>query len=323
MIFIIFKQVLVMFVLSLVGYIMFRTGKITNEGSKSIGNILVYLSLPCVIISGFLVENTKERVLALGVSAALALLVLILAMLVSRIVFGRHALNNFAGSFSNPGFFGAPIIVASFSDGAIFYIASFIAFLNLLQWTYGVMLLERSGEDGLLLKDEKGEKKTGGMKTVLDLLLRLVRAPFMIAILIGLFFFFTGLSMPSIFSKCVSFIANINTPLAMFTIGIYGAQTDLLGLMKKRKLYLLSAVRLILIPALVILLLSILPVSNTDMKLCILIAAACPVGSNIAVYSQLYNRDYCYAVETVVMSTLFSIVTIPLMVKLATMAFGL
>ncbi len=49
----------------------------------------------------------------------------------------------------------------------------------------------------------------------------------------------------------------------------------------------------------------------------LLLAAACPVGSNVAVYAQLHGKNSSYAVETVVMSTLFSIVTIPLVVFLA------
>ena len=60
-----------------------------------------------------------------------------------------------------------------------------------------------------------------------------------------------------------------------------------------------------------------------DMKLAILIAAACPVGSNVAVYAQLHNKNYQYAVETVIISTLLSIVTIPFVVWFATMVWVL
>ncbi|MDO4622728.1 MAG: AEC family transporter [Eubacteriales bacterium] len=318
MIRIIFVQVLIMFLLSAVGYLMFKGGKISNEGSKSIGNILVYLSLPCVIINGFLVEKTPERLQGLLISAVLALLVLLLSMGISRVLLGRHALDNFAGSFSNPGFFGVPIIVATFSEGAVFYVASFIAFLNLLQWTYGVYLLDNSGEDGMLLKKTAAgpaDTSIGGKFAAVAK--RLIKAPFMIAILIGCFFFFSGIPMPGIFSKCITFIANVNTPLAMFTIGIYAAQTDLRKMFVNPHLYKVSAVKLICVPLLAILLFKILPFGSEELKTCVLIAAACPVGSNIAVYAQLHNKDYCYAVETVVLSTFLSIATLPMVVALA------
>lgn len=315
MIAIIFKQVVIMFILSGVGFVLYRTGKISNEGSKNIGNILIFLALPCVIINGFLVERSQERLIGLLVSALFALLVLGLSMLISRILCGRHALDNFAGSFSNPGFFGVPIIVASLTDGAVFYIASFIAFLNLLQWTYGVSLLKNSDEKGML-KPSSGNKEPFG-KAFKRICLSLIKAPFMIAIIIGLFFFLTQLPMPSLLGKCIKYIADVNTPLAMFAIGVYAAQTKLGAMFLKSRLYLVSLVKLLIIPIITIIILRFVPISNEELKTCILIASACPVGSNIAVYAQLYNSDYRYAVETVVISTIFSIVSLPAVMALA------
>ena len=65
-------QVVIMFLLAGIGALMFRSGKISLEGSKSIGSILVNLSLPAVIINGFLVERTPERITGLLLSALLA-----------------------------------------------------------------------------------------------------------------------------------------------------------------------------------------------------------------------------------------------------------
>ncbi len=87
----------------------------------------------------------------------------------------------------------------------------------------------------------------------------------------------------------------------------------------KPKLYLLSVVRLAIIPAVCLLLLWLLPKELSEMKLALLIVAACPVGSNVAVYAQLHNSDYSYAVETVVISTLLSIISLPLIVQIAGM----
>lgn len=316
-------QVVTMILLTAVGYVMYKCGKISQEGSKALGNILIYLSLPCVIINSFLVERTPERIIGFFVSALMAALVLALSMLLSRLILGRHAIDNFAGSFANPGFFGVPLIVASTGEGGVFYIAAFIAFLNLLQWTYGVSLLESSDHDGMLPK--RGEKKLPSQaslrKQAAALGIRLVKAPFMIAILVGAFFFLTGIPIPSVLEKCVTNIAGLNTSIAMFTIGIYMAQIDIPKMILKPRLYLVSLVRMVIIPAVAIGPLLILPESMNDLKMAILIAAACPVGSNVAVYAQLHNRDYGYAVETVAISTLLSIVTLPLVVGIAEILF--
>lgn len=308
-------QVITMMILAFVGYAMFKTGKITQEGSKTLGNILIFLSLPCVIINGFLVERTPEKIIGLGISALMAAAVLAVSILLSRLILGKHAIDNFAGAFSNPGFFGVPLIVASIGNGGVFYIAAFIAFLNLLQWTYGVSLLKNSDVDGMLVKAPKSTESLG--KRVASLGLRLLKAPFMIAILIGAFFFLTGISMPAIPAKCIGYIAGLNTPIAMFTIGIYMAGVNIGKMFCKPRLYLVSAVRMLVIPAVTVLLLMLLPGTFSDLKLAILIASACPVGSNVAVYAQLHNKDFGYAVETVVISTLLSIVTLPLIVGIA------
>lgn len=315
----IFFQIITMILLAAVGYLMYRSGKISQEGSKTLGNILIYLSLPCVIVNSFLVERTPERITGLFISALMAALILGVSILLARLILGRHAIDNFAGSFSNPGFFGAPLIMASIGSGGVFYIAAFIALLNILQWTYGVSLLEASDKDGMLpMRSEQKRSSRGSLGSrAASLLSRLINAPSMIAIMLGALLFLTGIPIPSVIAGCVTSIAGLNTPIAMFSIGIYMAQTDILQMFKKPRLYLVTLVRMILIPAAVMVLLMLLPASLGDMKLALLIAAACPVGCNVAVYAQLHDRNYTYAVETVVLSTLLSIAALPLVIAVA------
>lgn len=293
------RQILQMFLLGGLGFALYKGKKITAEGSKALGNILIYLSLPSVIINGFLVERTADHLRGMLYSALAAALLLTLSAAVSRFIFRKDPIAAFAGAFSNPGFFGVPLIIASVGQGAVFYVACFIAFLNVGQWTYGVSLLTgQPARQGFQLK-------------------KLIRAPFIIAILIGLTFFLTQIQMPSVVTGCLSTVASLNTPLAMFTVGIYLAQTDIRRMCCRRSNYFVAVVRLLLVPLLAVLLLSLLPAELHDMKMALLIAVSCPVGSNVAVYAQLHGKDYTYGVETVVTSTLFSILTIPAIVWLA------
>ena len=287
------RQILQMFLLSGLGFALYKGKKITAEGSKALGNILIYLALPSVIINSFLVERTPEHLYGILYSAIAAAAVLLASILISRAFFRKDAIAAFAGAFSNPGFFGVPLIIASVGQGAVFYVACFIAFLNIGQWTYGVSVLN-------------GQPVLQGFQPK-----KLIRAPFMIAIIIGLFLFLTQIPLPSMITGCLSTVASLNTPLAMFTIGIYLAQTDIGKMVRRISLYKVAAIRLLLIPAVSILLLTLLPKELQDMKMALLLAAACPVGSNVAVYAQLHGKDYAYAVETVVVSTLFAILTIP------------
>ena len=301
MIIILVKQILQMFLLAGIGFLLFKGGKITLEGSKTLGNILIFGSLPAVIINGFRIERTAEHVSGLLWAALAALIVVMLSILISHFVFRKDGVAAFATSFANPGFFGIPLIVASLGQGAVFYAAPFIAFLNIGQWTYGVSRLN-------------GQPVLQGFQPK-----KLIKAPFVIAILVGIFLFVTQIRLPEILSSCLSSVAGLNTPLAMFTVGVYLAQTDLKKMLGRRSLYLISALRLLVIPALSLLILMLFPVSMEQMRTVLLIVAACPVGSNVAVYAQLHNKDYPYAVETVVISTLLSIVTIPFILYLSSL----
>lgn len=293
------RQIVQMFVLGVLGFLLFKGKKITPDGSKTLGNILIYLALPAVIINGFLVERTREHMLGILYSAGAAAVLLLLSMLVSRLFFKKDAIAAFAASFSNPGFFGIPLIIASVGQGAVFYVACFVAFLNVGQWTYGVSILTGQPiRDGFQIK-------------------KLIKAPFIIAILIGLFLFITQLPLPDAVKGCLSTVASLNTPLAMFTVGIYLAQTDIRAMIRRPSLYAVALTRLAVIPLLSLLLLALLPQSLHPMKMALLLATACPVGSNVAVYAQLHGKNYPYAVETVVISTLFSVFSIPAVAYLA------
>ena len=303
------QQIVIMFIFSILGYLMFRTGKMTMEGNKSIANILVYLSLPAVIINGFLVERTPEKMQALLISAAMTALILAIAVIVSALIFPKDQIAKFAATFSNPGFFGVSIITAVLGNEFVFYAAAYVAIMNVLQWSYGVSLLK---------KDGSGQKKASGQSAG-AFIISVLKAPFMIAIYIGLFFFLTGIPAPGIAKKTLGFVASMNTPLAMIAIGVYLAQTDLLKMLQKKKLYLITAVRQLIIPLLQIFALLLVPAQFADMRLPLLMVAAAPVGTNIAIYAQLHGSDYAYAVETIIISTLLSILTMPVIIVLAQM----
>ncbi len=291
------QQILAMFLLAGIGYFLFRTGKISIEGSRTFGNVLVSIVLPAVIVNSFLMEKTPEMVRGLLFSAGLAAAALAICIVLSRLIFRKDGIASFAASFSNPGFFGVPLMIVLLGDNSVPYVAAYIAFLNFLQYSYG----------GSLLTD--GERKVS-LKSVLT-------APYLIAIAIGLILFFTQIKLPEVVSRSIGYIAGLNTPLAMFAVGVYLAQTDVRNMLKKGILYKIAFVRLFLIPLAVLLLLKMVPEQWHACKTAILIASACPTGVNVAVYAQLYDRDYRYAVETVIMSTLFSVLTIPAIVYLA------
>jgi predicted permease len=170
--------------------------------------------------------------------------------------------------------------------------------INVFQWTYGVFTIT----------DDKSAMDIG----------KVFRNPTVLAVIAGLILFFLEIPMPSILDSVFDTIGGINTPLAMFSSGVYLARSDLLGILKKGRVYLVCAVRLLVIPLVTILLMKVFPWGSTEMKMSILCAAACPVGVSVSIFAQQYGKDYTKGVEYVSASTLLCIITIPVIVFIAT-----
>ena len=293
------KQTAVMFLLMAIGWALFRGGKITKEGSRDLANMLLYIILPCAIINALCTPYTREKSLQLLYAFGLGLAALLLSILVSRLLFPKRPIDHFGAAFSNAGFMGLPMIQAVLGSEAVIYSAPFIALLNLFQWTYGVSVLT-GRKDGLTVK-------------------KILTNPILLSLILGLVCFKANITLPAVLSTTVSSMAAMNSPVAMVVLGIYLAQTNWRTLFTDWHLYQNAAVRLLLIPGLTAVLFCLLPPTMQEARMALLIVACAPVGANVAVYAQLNHLDYAYASKSVYLSTLFSIITIPLMIGLAGM----
>ena len=288
-----------MALLSAVGVYLSRKGFLSPQGTKDLGAILLRVIIPCVIVKSYITEFSRERLLELALSAGLALIGFILAMVISYLVFGkRRRLENFAASFCNAGFIGIPLAQAIIGEEGVFYIAASVALLNLFQWTYGVYIMA-------------DRKDAISAKTI-------AKNPVVIAIVIGVVLFVSQIPVPGIVTSTLGYIAGMNTPIAMILMGTYLAKLPLKKLLDKRA-YGCVLFRLVIIPAVILLVFWVLPVSNADIALAAFLAAATPVGANICVFAQQYDCDYEFSVVTVCLSTLLSVITVPLLVSFAQM----
>ena len=296
---ILLRQIAIMALLAAVGVYLSRKGFLSPQGTKDLGAILLRVIIPCVIVKSYITEFSRERLLELALSAGLALIGFILAMVISYLVSGkRRRLENFAASFCNAGFIGIPLAQAIIGEEGVFYIAASVALLNLFQWTYGVYIMA-------------DRKDAISAKTI-------AKNPVVIAIVIGVVLFVSQIPVPGIVTSTLGYIAGMNTPIAMILMGTYLAKLPLKKLLDKRA-YGCVLFRLVIIPAVILLVFWVLPVSNADIALAAFLAAATPVGANICVFAQQYDCDYEFSVVTVCLSTLLSVITVPLLVSFAQM----
>ncbi|MCD8121180.1 MAG: AEC family transporter [Clostridiales bacterium] len=294
LVFILIKQIIIMALLAGVGLVLCRKGLLSPSGTKDLGGILLKVVIPCVIVKSYLVDFSQERFNGLIVSAGLALTGFILAMLISWIVYGkRRPIENFAASFCNAGFIGIPLVQAVVGEEGVFYVAISIALLNLFQWTYGVYVITDC-KDAISLKT-------------------IARNPVVIAIVIGLVLFLTPIQVPEILVSTLGYIAGMNTPVAMLLMGTYMARLSIGKILGATRAYSCVLFRLIVIPAVILLIYRILPVSNYQAVMTSYLAAITPVGANICIFAQQNNCDYELSVITVCLSTILSVITIPVL----------
>ena len=293
----VFRQLCMMLLYMLAGYTLHKKKILTEAGSKELAAMLVKLIIPAVIVNSFCSEYTPEKAKKLVLSALAAALLLGVSILMARLVFPHKPIEQFSAAFSNPGFIGLPLIRSMLGSDAAVLVVAFIAMLNILQASYGVGVLRE--------KQDKIEWKP------------LLLNPIVLGSAGGVALFISGFGahIPDVVQTSLRGIS------ALIVLGTYLAKENLYSLVKEPLAYFVCAVRQIFIPICSILLLYLLPTDLT-LKQTLLIAAACPVGANVAVYAQLYDKDYAYAGKIVVLSTLLAVLTMPIVIAAGSAMFS-
>nr|WP_300826500.1 AEC family transporter [uncultured Schaedlerella sp.] len=292
------RQNLVMLVYMMIGYFLYKKKLVSAGGSADIGRILLYIVMPAAILKSYLADFSRERLEGLFVSFLAALLSLLLSIAAARIAFSKEqGIERFGAAFSNAGFIGIPLVQMTLGEEAVFYVSSYVALLNILQWTYGLVTIT-------------GDRSLISVK-------RLRTNPILLSFLAGIALFLLPVSLPETAENVVGTIAAMNGPLAMIVLGVYLGQVPLRSLFSGRVVYRCALMRLIVIPVLTMALLFVFPEKYHMLKLTILIAASAPVGSNVSIFAQLYGQDYMQSVKEVTFSTLLCIITLPLILGIA------
>lgn len=279
-----------------VGFVLSRIKLLKEAGTACLATLLLNLILPSSILNSFLSAEESVHFSAIAISFGISALAVLIAVVISKLAFPRDAVGNFASAFSNAGFMGIPLITGILGARAVIFAAPFIAIVNVLQWTYGVYLFTGS-TDGLKVK-------------------QLIRNPILISLALGMLVALLRISFPMIITKTISGFAAMNAPIAMLILGAYMSRSDLKKLFMDGRMYLISLFRLMIVPIVTMLALKLFQLSDPTICMAIFIAAAAPVGSNVAVYAQRNGGDYQYASGTVCISTAFAILTMPLLVLL-------
>ncbi len=293
-------QKLLLFVaLMLVGYVGARRGSFGPDFARSASKLTLNVFMTATILFSVVnnppAMNGKELAYALLV----AFLVLSLGYLVSALLTRLLPLNRERApifellvSVMNPMFIGVPVAELLLGSQGVFYIALQNAFFNLLLFTYGVWRLKAGERGALRLKD-------------------IVSVPLVVTVL-SVVIFALRLPCPAFLKDMLAVVSPATMPMSMVVIGASLGRVRLLDAFKEKSLYLVSALRLLLMPLLTWLLFRVLPADPT-LRSAMLIVSACPSGIIVSILCIQYGKDYEYSSKGILLDTALSMLTIPLL----------
>ena len=303
-----FSNVLLMLLYMLPGFIMCKAKKIRPEHQSSLSVVLLYICALGLYLHALTELDPSPElftkmglflVFSLGCETALMLLLLLLMGKEKRKDFGMRMLS-IASVMGNVGFFGMPVVKALFPAAAeaAVYSCVFNVSLNILAWTVGVFTLT-------------GQKKYVSFRAAF-------LNPSIIAAVAGIILCLLRSKewLPGLFRTGFSTLSAMSTPLCMIILGVRLATMDLKQLLTTRLVWLISTGKLVLFPLfcyLVVLPFPLDPVFKGSM----LILGATPCASILLGLAEIHHNGQELAANCALLSTLLSLVTIPLMSLLA------
>ena len=275
--------------------------KLTKESAISgIASILLYICTPAIIINSFQqADFNRETVIDLLVFALLVL-ILQVAMLGGTYLFlhrkyddARARIATVASAMGNYGFFGIPLLNGLMPDApnAVIFVAIISIFLNFSAFTFGSMIIS-------------GDKKYISVK-------KMFLNPSVLSAAVALPLFFLKIRIPVQISSILQLFVTISTPLCMFVLGMRLATVKFSDVILNPYSYLAVFLKQIATPLIAILITSLIP-CNPIMEKTLVILSACPTATVILNLAEVIDSGQKHAVNTVLLGTILSIITIPL-----------
>ena len=300
---ILFYKLVNFFFMILLGYVLVKKKLLKAKDSKIISVVVVYLVLPCAILSSFEIDFTREKLTGLIYAAILAVIIHILLLLFIKLgekIWHWNAIEQATIMYSNSGNMIIPLVSAILGPDYVLYSSAFMSVQMIFLWTHcSTMIAEQPHME---------------WKKILSNIN-------IIAIIAGLFLFFFNIKLPGIILIPVTDIGNILAPLSMIVTGMLMAESPIINSLKNKKLYIFSAIRLIVCPLVLLLLMYISKVydlipDGKTILLIVFLASITPSASTITQQAQVFDKDAAYTGILNVFTTLFCIITMPVAVAL-------
>lgn len=295
-------QVIILYLIAGVGFVADKTKIFRQSDAKRLVDLIFNLILPFAVINSFLsMERTPQRIKGLAIAFALAVLTHLFGVLLSRVTFRKRSLMeqgvyHYALTFSNAAFLALPLAQSVVGDEGVFYSSCYVAVFNIFAFTFGI-------------HEISGKKAKINLKS-------LILNPGSISVLIGIPLFLLQVQLPEFLTDTMQRIGSCNSPMAMIVFGTFLANCNFKNIFVKKEVYFVSFLRLILIPIVMLAIFKLCRVEG-NMLIALTISASAPIATNTAMYAAKYDNDTALSSELVGQTSIFSIITMPVIVALA------
>lgn len=287
-----------------IGFISVKTGYLDIKIKDAISKVIIRITLPLLMITSL----TKLTLDAQKVTNSIITVILSL-IIIGILYFSGRFTSHFMhlddakrrthicmSTFGNVVFIAYPLIQALLGDEGLLYAALYAFANDCWLWTAGVYTMS-GGTD-------KESSIWANLKKLVT--------PSTIGFLISLVMLITGLRFTGIVKDVLTNVGSLTTYLSMLFIGMTLAMVDFKGILRRVSLYVLIAVKMLLIPVLLVLILKYIPIDSI-VKSVLILQAAIPTSTVVVILTTDYGCDTIYGAEGVFLSTLLSLATLPAM----------
>lgn len=287
-----------LFAMMLIGAWLKKRGIIDDNGKKCLTDLCVNMVIPCNIFKSCLIEFNMGIFKSCAMLLLSAVILQILCLTLNKFVFNRYApqqkkVLQYCTIVPMSGFLGNPIAEGIYDELGVLYTSIFLIPMRVVMWSVGTTYF---------VADAEVDKK--------KVLKNVATHPCLVAIYLGLFFMITQIQLPAVITETVRYVGSCNSALTMFIVGTILADVKLTTIFNKDTLA-FSVFRLAILPAIALGVGRLLGLDNVSLGISVLMTGM-PAGATAAIFAARYKSDAPFATKCVVMTTLISMLTLPL-----------
>lgn len=296
---IVFTQVLTLFLMIGVGFVVGRCKKIKESSQPDITWLMTRVSLPCAIMKSMSLDATPEFLKSIGFATLIITAVTLLAAAVSLLLFRsrrqeQRSVLQMGIVYSNSAFMGIALVQAVLGDEAIIYATLIMIVETVLMLLHCEVTMSQGGKPNL--------KKA-------------FLTPGVIGFVIGLILMLTRVTLPGPVTSTINTMAGMNTPLAMILVGLQIAKVDLRSVFTQKALYIIAFIKLIVTPVVLLFVLKPLGLGAIAYS-AIVICKGTTQPAVLSVYAADHKQDAVLGAQIVALTTILQIITLPLVAAL-------